>query len=57
MKECRRQERHTKAGEMLELVDLTALADRLPDQLSAGNNSASRWPCVIHKILEVLLLG
>jgi len=30
------KERHIKAGEMLELVDLTALADRLPDQLSGG---------------------
>jgi putative spermidine/putrescine transport system ATP-binding protein len=29
-------ERAKKAGEMLELVDLSALADRLPDQLSGG---------------------
>ena len=28
--------RTRKAGEMLELVDLSALADRLPDQLSGG---------------------
>ena len=30
------KERRTKAGEMLELVDLTVLADRLPDQLSGS---------------------
>ncbi|MEC8197445.1 MAG: ATP-binding cassette domain-containing protein, partial [Pseudomonadota bacterium] len=30
------QTRRTKAGEMLELVDMTALADRLPAQLSGG---------------------
>lgn len=28
--------RHTQAREMLDLVDLTSLADRLPDQLSGG---------------------
>jgi putative spermidine/putrescine transport system ATP-binding protein len=28
--------RHTSAAQMLELVDLTALSDRLPDQLSGG---------------------
>lgn len=30
------KERRTKAGEMLELVDLSMLSDRLPDQLSGG---------------------
>jgi len=30
------KERHAKVAEMLELVDLTALSDRLPDQLSGG---------------------
>ncbi|MGJ8583805.1 MAG: ABC transporter ATP-binding protein [Marinosulfonomonas sp.] len=36
MKGVPRPERMTKAGEMLELVDLSPLADRLPDQLSGG---------------------
>ncbi len=29
---------------MLELVDLTALADRLPDQLSGGQQQRVAWP-------------
>jgi len=36
MKGVDKGERLKKAGEMLELVDLSALADRLPDQLSGG---------------------
>lgn len=31
-----RMERRAKAGEMLELVDLSAFSDRVPDQLSGG---------------------
>ena len=31
-----KSERYKKAGEMLELVDLTALSSRMPDQLSGG---------------------
>jgi putative spermidine/putrescine transport system ATP-binding protein len=36
MKGVEAKERHAKVAEMLELVDLTALSDRLPDQLSGG---------------------
>ena len=36
MKGVDKGERLKKAGEMLELVDLSALSDRLPDQLSGG---------------------
>jgi putative spermidine/putrescine transport system ATP-binding protein len=36
MQGVERKTRHAKAGEMLELVDLTAMAHRLPDQLSGG---------------------
>ena len=36
MKGIDKAERLKKAGEMLELVDLSALSDRLPDQLSGG---------------------
>ena len=36
MKGVERQKRLKKAGELLELVDLSSLADRLPDQLSGG---------------------
>ena len=36
-------ERDKRADEMLELVEMTALADRKPDQLSGGSNSALHW--------------
>ncbi|NNJ68352.1 MAG: ABC transporter ATP-binding protein [Boseongicola sp.] len=36
MKSVDTAKRHTQAREMLDLVDLTSLADRLPDQLSGG---------------------
>ena len=50
------QERHTKAGEMLELVDLTALADRLPDQLSGGQQQRVALARALITRPEVLLL-
>ena len=50
------KERHTKAGEMLELVDLTALADRLPDQLSGGQQQRVALARALITRPEVLLL-
>jgi putative spermidine/putrescine transport system ATP-binding protein len=50
------KERHTKAGEMLELVDLTALAGRLPDQLSGGQQQRVALARALITRPEVLLL-
>ncbi len=50
------KERHIKAGEMLELVDLTALADRLPDQLSGGQQQRVALARALITRPEVLLL-
>ena len=48
--------RRAKAGEMLELVDLTALADRLPDQLSGGQQQRVALARALITRPEVLLL-
>lgn len=50
------KERYAKAGEMLELVDLTALADRLPDQLSGGQQQRVALARALITRPEVLLL-
>lgn len=56
MKGVDAKERHNKAGEMLELVDLTALADRLPDQLSGGQQQRVALARALITRPEVLLL-
>ena len=48
--------RRAKAGEMLELVDLTALADRLPDQLSGGQQQRVALARALITRPDVLLL-
>lgn len=48
--------RHAKAGEMLELVDLTQLADRLPDQLSGGQQQRVALARALITRPQVLLL-
>lgn len=50
------QTRHKKAGEMLELVDLTNLADRLPDQLSGGQQQRVALARALITRPDVLLL-
>lgn len=45
-----------KAGEMLELVDLSALSDRLPDQLSGGQQQRVALARALITRPEVLLL-
>ena len=50
------KERHEKVGEMLELVDLTELADRLPDQLSGGQQQRVALARALITRPEVLLL-
>ncbi|MEM9780097.1 MAG: ABC transporter ATP-binding protein, partial [Pseudomonadota bacterium] len=49
-------ERRRKAQEMLELVDLTALADRLPDQLSGGQQQRVALARALITRPQVLLL-
>lgn len=56
MKGVDTKERHAKANEMLELVDLTALADRLPDQLSGGQQQRVALARALITRPEVLLL-
>ncbi|MEP2733405.1 ABC transporter ATP-binding protein, partial [Tateyamaria sp.] len=56
MKGIDTKERHTKAGEMLELVDLSVLADRLPDQLSGGQQQRVALARALITRPEVLLL-
>lgn len=56
MKGVETRERHAKAGEMLELVDLTSLADRLPDQLSGGQQQRVALARALITRPEVLLL-
>ena len=46
----------TRAGEMLELVDMTALADRLPAQLSGGQQQRAALARALITEPEVLLL-
>ena len=50
------QTRRTKAGEMLELVDMTALADRLPAQLSGGQQQRAALARALITQPDVLLL-
>ena len=56
MKGVDQKERHAKAGEMLELVDLTALSSRLPDQLSGGQQQRVALARALITRPEVLLL-
>ncbi|WP_299686050.1 ABC transporter ATP-binding protein [uncultured Tateyamaria sp.] len=51
-----RQTRLAKAGEMLELVDLSALSDRLPDQLSGGQQQRVALARALITRPDVLLL-
>lgn len=48
--------RRAKAGEMLELVDLSALGDRLPDQLSGGQQQRVALARALITRPQVLLL-
>ena len=50
------KKRHKNAYEMLELVDLTALADRLPDQLSGGQQQRVALARALITRPQVLLL-
>lgn len=56
MKGVDKAERHRKAGEMLELVDLTALSDRLPAQLSGGQQQRVALARALITRPQVLLL-
>jgi len=51
-----KQARLKKAGEMLELVDLSALSDRLPDQLSGGQQQRVALARALITRPQVLLL-
>ncbi|MEO9824532.1 MAG: ABC transporter ATP-binding protein [Paracoccaceae bacterium] len=48
--------RHTQARDMLDLVDLTSLADRLPDQLSGGQQQRVALARALITRPQVLLL-
>lgn len=48
--------RHRRAGEMLDLVDMTALADRLPAQLSGGQQQRAALARALITQPDVLLL-
>jgi len=48
--------RHARAGEMLELVDMTDLADRLPAQLSGGQQQRAALARALITKPDVLLL-
>ena len=48
--------RHAKANEMLELVDMTTLADRLPSQLSGGQQQRAALARALITKPDVLLL-
>jgi putative spermidine/putrescine transport system ATP-binding protein len=56
MKGVDKAERHKKAGEMLELVDLTALSDRLPAQLSGGQQQRVALARALITRPQILLL-
>jgi len=56
MKGVALKERHAKAGEMLELVDLSAYADRFPDQLSGGQQQRVALARALITRPQVLLL-
>ncbi len=51
-----RTQRRAKAGEMLELVDLTEFADRVPDQLSGGQQQRVALARALITRPQVLLL-
>lgn len=48
--------RHARAGEMLELVDMSNLADRFPDQLSGGQQQRAALARALITKPDVLLL-
>ncbi|SNR47369.1 ABC transporter ATP-binding protein [Puniceibacterium sediminis] len=56
MKGVDTRERRAKAAEMLELVDLTAMAERLPDQLSGGQQQRVALARALITRPQVLLL-
>ncbi len=56
MKGVEKKDRHAKANEMLELVDLTPLADRLPAQLSGGQQQRVALARALITRPQVLLL-
>ncbi|MEM1075554.1 MAG: ABC transporter ATP-binding protein [Pseudomonadota bacterium] len=56
MKGIDKTERHKAAGEMLELVDLTALSDRMPDQLSGGQQQRVALARALITRPQILLL-
>jgi putative spermidine/putrescine transport system ATP-binding protein len=56
MKGIDKPARHSKAGEMLELVDLTSLSDRLPAQLSGGQQQRVALARALITRPQVLLL-
>lgn len=56
MKGVDKADRHKKAGEMLELVDLTSLSDRLPAQLSGGQQQRVALARALITRPQVLLL-
>jgi putative spermidine/putrescine transport system ATP-binding protein len=56
MKGVDKPERHKRAGEMLELVDLSALSDRYPDQLSGGQQQRVALARALITRPQVLLL-
>ncbi|KPA23232.1 Spermidine/putrescine import ATP-binding protein PotA [Shimia sp. SK013] len=56
MKAVDAAERRARAGEMLELVDLTTLQDRLPDQLSGGQQQRVALARALITKPQVLLL-
>lgn len=56
MKGADKATRHQSAGAMLELVDLTALSDRMPDQLSGGQQQRVALARALITRPQVLLL-
>lgn len=56
MKGVEKAKRHSKAGELLELVDLSALSERLPAQLSGGQQQRVALARALITRPQVLLL-
>ena len=56
MKGTSKSDRHRSAGEILELVDLTELANRMPDQLSGGQQQRVALARALITRPQVLLL-